>query len=79
MKYNDHATKNLEEGKHSKFYVASYLLDAIFGKCDFEGLGLKWSPEDELAMNIYFKWLWNTKYKGMYENIVEYFISPLYH
>jgi len=69
--------KSLIEGEKSKFYMECYLLDDVCAKCDFEGLGCKWSLEEELYVHIYFKDLWNMRYRGMCEKIVKYFIYPL--
>lgn len=62
--------KEINGGREVKIYMASYLLDAIYEKYDFEGLGLKWSPQEELPVNIHFKRLWNMGCKWIYENIV---------
>lgn len=71
------ASKNPTKGEQSKFYMASYLLDTICAKCDFEGLGLKWTPEEKEPVHIHYKRFWNRGCKGMYERIAESFISPL--
>ena len=71
IKSNFHAVKNSTEGEHLEFYIASYLLDVMCTKYDFEGLGLKWSPQEELHVHIYFKGVWNTGYRQVYEKIAE--------
>lgn len=58
--------------------MAFYFLDAVCAKCDFEGVGLKWTPKEESPVHIYYNILSNTGQRGMYEKIAKYFISPIY-
>lgn len=79
MLINFQREKNPSKREHSDFYMASYLLDALCVKCEFDRLGWKWNTDHIMAIHIYYKILWKRGYWGMYENIVWYFISPIYH
>lgn len=74
LKMNIHTTKNLEKGQPLEFYMASYILEVVCEKCEFE----EWIPKVPEPVYIYYKSFWNPCYKDTYETIAESFIAPLY-
>ena len=48
------------------FYMSSYLLDVMFASQEYPSLGWKWKL-DLLSIHVYYKMLWENKYKEDYE------------
>lgn len=78
LKKNIAAAKHPELKQLPKFYMASYLLDVVFTRCQFENWSYKWETSETNLVHHHYKVFWDTLYKSMIDVISESFIAPLY-
>ena len=52
-----------EEGYSSKFYMASYMLDAVCARCHFEGWEHNWDQERGHLIHKELQVFWDSKYE----------------
>ena len=52
-----------DDGLPSKFYMASYLLDAVCSRCHFEGWVHNWDPKQTRPIHLQNKVFWDSRYK----------------
>jgi hypothetical protein len=63
--------------KDRQFYMSSYLMNVMCSSLEFPSLGWKW--ESNLpSIHVYYKMLWETKYKEDYELICNILFPTLY-
>ena len=63
--------------KEHQFYMSSYLLDVMCASREYPSLGWKWKPYLP-SIHVYYKILWQNKYKGDYERIFNDLFSTIY-
>jgi hypothetical protein len=69
--------QTLKEGETLSFYMASYLLDVVCARNDFDGMNLIWHTSD-LLVHVYFGILWENRYKKSYSLIRDQFIADIH-
>jgi hypothetical protein len=69
--------KNIELGTFLNFPMSSYLLDIMCVAHQYPKMGWECQLID-LSIHIYYKVLWEHKYKLEYHNICDHFVVPLY-
>jgi hypothetical protein len=57
--------------------MASYLLDIVCARNAFVGMNLRWRAS-EILVHVYFRILWENRYKRSYSLICDQFIAPIH-
>ena len=63
--------------KEHQFYMSSYILDVMCASQEYPYLGWKSKPY-LLSIHVYYKMLWENKYKEDYEHICNESFDPIY-
>ena len=63
--------------KEHQLYMDAYILDVVCASQEYLSLGFRWKP-DLPSIHVYFKMLWENKYKGDYERICNGSFAPIY-
>ena len=66
-----------KEGETPTFYMDSYLLDVMCARNVFTGMNLRRNIT-ELQFHVYFRILWENRYKKSYSLICDEFIARIY-
>jgi len=66
-----------KEHKDHQFYMSTYLMDAMCASLEFPSLEWKWEPSLP-SVHVYYKMLWENKYKEDYDQICNKFFPTLY-
>ena len=63
--------------KEHQFYMSTYIMDVICANMEFPSLEWKWEPSLP-SVHVYYKMLWENKYKEDYDQICNKFFPSLY-
>ena len=82
FKWGELISSNLDlqlkkDRKDHQFFMSSYILDVMCVSIKFPSLGWNWEPNLP-SVHVYFKILWDNKYKQDYELICNGLFSTLY-